>query len=141
MEPPIASPTDNPKVEAKWHFPSIRFIQSSLFWLIFGFLVFPVIAIVFLVLELITISGLGLVPNGDLPEFGYGGGLGLFLGVPLGIVSSLSAWAWRHQQFGISPFLAFLGGSSIGGLWLALSLPVSPLRWIGEFGFVVLPLV
>lgn len=110
-------------------------------WLLFGFVGFPILCFASEVLGWIVVAAfhlLGLRPV--VPQLGWGGLPGMFLGPAFGGISALSAAAWKNERFVVARFIAAGGGFCVGGWWLRWLLGCGSLVWIGEFGLAFTPL-
>ena len=111
------------------------------FWFIFGICGFPLACFAGELMGMVALHPLGLMPKTGVPDFGWGGLPGVFLGWPLGIVSALVAMGWRNKRYFPARATAFVGGFFIGGFWLNLLIPLKLVVWVGDFGFIVPPLL
>ena len=118
-------------------------LKSPLFWLLFGVFGFPIVCFVGEVRSSIAFDSLRLLPPKGIADFGFGldGGYGIFLGLPLGIVSARCAMLWNENRPVLSRCFALWGGVVSGGFWLRYFLSCSLFVRFHDFGFAAPPLL
>ena len=119
----------------------MKLLSRPLFWLLFGCFGFPVLCFVLLLAGTLVVGAVGWPRVNVVPQFGWGGALGPFLGVLLGVISAIAAAFWQTRQALLARAFAGCGGFIVGGLWLDWLLRIKPIVWIVEFGFTVPPLI